>query len=420
MTKEILLNIMYTGTYLEEGNIGHEIINLFKDDNGNNYIYVLPYGSMSKIHNNKIKTILLVRRCNSKIIEILAKATDLEQIAYFNKSCVGEEQERQHRLQVKYIDKNKITYGGLKPYEIFENNENNEIALYTTFKAKNIRKVVSPIYITTDLTNKDCYFMEDIEHFPSQSPKMYISDDKKSYQVLEKIINNDSNWEVKNNTPKVKDVLKNKEIYEEEKNNFIEIIKQEYDELTYSNLFSYIFSSNIPSFYNFAKEVLEIDEFAGNLIIEREKSNIDLLLTDNKNAIVIENKIKSSINGICDRHNIGSKLIQSQLKTYKDYIEKHYLDKNKYYFIFAPNYNHINLENYECGQNYKLIEFSKIYNFFEKNQKLYKNVQYFPEFLFALRRHVKSIDSRHEENMYKRFCNAIEKIKSNQKDFKWI
>ena len=63
MTKEILLNIMYTGTYLEDenANIGHEIINLFKADNGNNYIYILPYGSMSKKHNDKIKSILLLK-----------------------------------------------------------------------------------------------------------------------------------------------------------------------------------------------------------------------------------------------------------------------------------------------------------------------------------------------------------------------
>lgn len=42
--KEILLNIMYNGGYLqsENQNIGHEVINLFQSDNGNNYIYVLP------------------------------------------------------------------------------------------------------------------------------------------------------------------------------------------------------------------------------------------------------------------------------------------------------------------------------------------------------------------------------------------
>lgn len=31
---EILLNIMYAGKYIESDNIGHEIINLFKSDQG--------------------------------------------------------------------------------------------------------------------------------------------------------------------------------------------------------------------------------------------------------------------------------------------------------------------------------------------------------------------------------------------------
>ena len=38
----ILLNIMYTGKYISEYNkIGHEIINLFKADDGNNYISLI-------------------------------------------------------------------------------------------------------------------------------------------------------------------------------------------------------------------------------------------------------------------------------------------------------------------------------------------------------------------------------------------
>lgn len=120
--KEILLNIMYTGTYLEGTNIGHEIINFFKDDNGNNYIYVLHDGSMSKIHNDKIDTILLVRRCTSNTMEILAKATGLTQIAKIKKSFRNKEKEEQHNLQIAYINEHNITYGGMKPYEIFKNN----------------------------------------------------------------------------------------------------------------------------------------------------------------------------------------------------------------------------------------------------------------------------------------------------------
>lgn len=39
----IILNRMYAGSYLDEDeNIGHEVINLFRDDNGSNYIYINP------------------------------------------------------------------------------------------------------------------------------------------------------------------------------------------------------------------------------------------------------------------------------------------------------------------------------------------------------------------------------------------
>lgn len=322
-SKEILLNIMYTGTYLENenANIGHEIINLFKADNGNNYIYVLPYGSMSKKHNDKIKTILLVRRCNSKIIEILAKATDLEQVAYIEKTFKNNKKEyiKQHELQVKYIDENNITFGGVKPYKIYENNEGNDESIYITFKAntvRTVRKDLNPIYITTDKNNSNCHFMEDVDHFPSQSPKMYIQEKTKAFEVLENIINDETLWD-KNTTPKVQEIIDDIKDDTDNKYNFINIIKKENDELVFSNLFKYIFDSNPNAFIKFVKEVLEIKDFSNDFMVLREKANIDLLILDKNNAIVIENKIKSSINGICERHDIGSELIQSQLKNIK-------------------------------------------------------------------------------------------------------
>lgn len=414
MTKEILLNIMYTGTYLEDenANIGHEIINLFKADNGNNYIYILPYGSMSKKHNDKIKSILLVKRCSSKIIEIIAKATDLKQVAYIQEAFTKDERQSQHQFQLDYLDKNKITYGGLKQYKICEHNKGNDECIYVTFKANCIRKASKPIYITTDKSNFDCYFMEDVEHFPSQSPKMYIKEGTKGFDVLEGIINDDTLWEDKNTTPKVQEILNKRKNKNESANNFIDIIQKQNDELVFSNLFKYIFDANPSVFSKFAKEVLGIDNFSSNFCTLREKENIDLLLLSNDKAIVIENKIKSNINGICERHDIGSKLVQSQLADYHKYVEKNHSEKERYYFIFAPNYNHIKLENYKCGEYYKLIEFSKIYKFFEKNKSLYKKIPYFSEFLYALKKHIKSIDSSHEEIMHERFADAILKIKN--------
>ena len=40
---EILINQLFAGAYLQEGtNIGHEVINLFRDDNDENYLYITP------------------------------------------------------------------------------------------------------------------------------------------------------------------------------------------------------------------------------------------------------------------------------------------------------------------------------------------------------------------------------------------
>lgn len=54
--------------------------------------------------------------------------------------------------------------------------------------------------------------------------------------------------------------------------------------------------------------------------IEREKENISLLISDKYNYVVIENKIKSSINGINERHDIYSNQVQSQLKKYYQFV----------------------------------------------------------------------------------------------------
>ena len=209
-------------------------------------------------------------------------------------------------------------------------------------------------------------------------------------------------------------------------------MKKDHDELCYSNLLQHFFSVKPKIFKKFAKKVLNITNLSENYKILREWKNIDILIDDkeNKNVIVIENKIKSGINRVEDRHNIGSDLVQSQLKTYYEYVvngieyKKNNLvdidDKEnnkykeytgKYFFIFAPDYNHINLKNYDCGKLYTLIEYSKIFKFFEEYKEELKEVPYFNEFLYALQKHTKPIDNSNEEEMMKRF---LAKIKSKK------
>lgn len=409
---EILLNIMYNGDYLmsDNKNIGHEVINLFQSDNGNNYIYVLPYGCMAKEHNDKIETIVLVKRHNASLLEILAKAEELEQIIHLDDTrpnC----QERIHKEQIKHIKNNDIKYGGIYLHEIMNDNDGSDIAFYVTFKAKRIVKPKKRIFLTVDNKedtkhSKNCkniHILKDVENFAKQSPKMYINSvsDKKAYNTLNKIINNADFWKRKKDSRKV-----NMDIKTSKENAFIDIIKKGYDELSYSNLFQYIFNADRKLFYNFTKDVLKVT-MNGNYVVERETGNIDLLIYNYKKVIVIENKIKSGINGIC--FDEDGKIIGSQLGKYQTYVDDKFSDDKykKSYFVFTPDYNIIDLKVYDKNKNYKLIKYSTIYEFFHKNRANCRDIPYYKEFLYALEKHVKEIDNNNDIDAERRFVKAI-------------
>ena len=55
----IIINRMFSGGYLNES-LGHEIINLFKADNGRHYIYVNPYGTINEDAKNAHKVLLVL------------------------------------------------------------------------------------------------------------------------------------------------------------------------------------------------------------------------------------------------------------------------------------------------------------------------------------------------------------------------
>ena len=406
--KEILLNIMYNGDYLqsENQNIGHEIINLFQDDNGNNYIYVLPYGNMAEKHNDKIETILLVKRHNACLLEILAKAENLEQIIKLTGSR-PECEKVIHKKQIEYIKQNKITYEGVLLYEIMGQNEGIENEFYVTFKAEKIIRPKKRIFISTEVNNENCFRL-DISHFPKQSPKMYISniENEKAYNELNEIIKDENLWNRNRNKKKVE----LPQTTQSPDKNFIDIIKKGYDELSYSNLFQYIFTANAELFHKFVKEVLKV-EFSNNYIVERERNNIDLLVHDSNNVVVIENKIKSGINGICC--NGRGEIIKTQLDKYVKYIEKEkeFKKKQKAYFVFVPDYNLIDLEEYDKYKKYKIVKYSEIYQFFESYRKshrrAYQEIPYFDEFLYALKKHASDTDNNNDIEIEARFIKAI-------------
>ena len=396
--REILLNLMYAGEYLEnKDNIGHEIINLFQCDNGNNYVYVLPWGMMGKQHNDKIDAILLARRHTSSKIEILAKAVGLKQVAYV-KTTGKKDRASLHQSGLKYVIDNKIKYGGVYLKDIpFGDNE----PVFITFQADKIVKAQKTFYITTkksDIINSYSFLLPDVKNFSRQSLKMYFSSKKHrlTYKLLYKLINTPSLWG-KSITPIEPGRISSN------KTNFLQIIKKEYDELSFSNMFAYIFESNPNGFKKFVHKCLGVSNWGKDFEIKREYKNIDILLSDGKQALIIENKIKSGLN--------GKKEDKDQLDKYWQIIAKdsNYKGFKQYGFVFVPDYNADVIENVKKQHKgkYICIPYSKIYNFFEKYRVLYTGVPYYDEFLSAIKKHTSPVDNYLEEDTYNKFLAAI-------------
>ena len=208
-------------------------------------------------------------------------------------------------------------------------------------------------------------------------------------------------WEKENTTEKIQ-----ANRYDtDNNNNFLKIIRKEYDELVFSNLLAHYFMQSPKVFAAFCKETLGIKSIDQNYTIEREtQDNIDLLIQDRNNVIVIENKIKSGINGI--RHDVYSNEIQSQLCKYYDFANDIANGRTVSCFIFSPDYNYLDIKNYKASQYYKVIKYSEIYKFFLKQDTAVFD-KYFDDFLKGMYKHTLMVDSELFEEMRRRFAIRI-------------
>lgn len=448
----ILFNKMNTGSYDNE-NIGHEIINYFKADNGYEYIYILPYGGIGYHQTDKIKHILLTGSLSNGRIEIIAKIPNLNPENQVFKNGNGHyltnhknekmninshnKNKKNHEIQIKEIDKESVFYHDLPIYKIMEDNYGAEEAIYYSFKCKdNIFKPKRPLFITNikedeDIKNNIYYINNNV-----QRSKGYLSNSSNSsdYKKIVNIINDEALWEKKDNTPTVDEFLEDylKDMNKENNNesNFINIIKKHYDELAFSNMFEYFIKrddkvlKNLVSFLvNSKVNKSEVEK----ALITREENNIDLIIRTQNHFIVIENKIKSSINGIKKE---SDKISETQLDKYYRYAEfltgdnkalnkndnfirKYTTDLNKKtsYFIFTPNYNNINLSKYDKHNIYQVIKYSTLHKFFKENRPTNfinkKEEYYYDDFINALEFHSQEKDSYIYKKIQDRFIDAI-------------
>lgn len=263
---EILLILMFAGEWLDK-NIGHEIINMFRADDGDNYIYVNPYGTFQKSHSGKIKKILLGRYLKGrKMVKIIAKADDLEELVDVSSPT--------RESQLKSCE--NITYGGESIADIFKQ-LNDPTKVFVSFKAKNYRKANKDIYISYDsncseeddenqqntnqyiihIGNKKTKDGEKPIYPPRDSLKGYYvqyGDTHDAFELLnKKLFEGEADlWEEENTSSRIEP----DKVQEDINYNFLILIRKEDDELSFSNLIAHYLSSKFRLLQDFTKKYL--------------------------------------------------------------------------------------------------------------------------------------------------------------------
>lgn len=467
---EILINKMYTGRYLKD-NVGHEVINFYKDDNGDSYVYVMPYGGISSKHVEKIGWIFLTGAKETikiedkfySALEILAlrevesialKEREKEKLGDFRKKQKDETKEHYKHFCEKWEDEHKeqikknIKYDGVEVGKIFKDNQGDSTSIYVTYKVKNeIKRPNKKMYFVKTLDNKkiketDAIYIPISKELPGSSCKGYITpkkEEKANYDVVKEYINGEY-W-VKSEAKSVKEIKTSE--YEKE-SCFFEKMGKENDETAYTNMLYYFFNKDkiFNEFIEFVnKNNKIIIEKNDNYIIQKEKfvlykenkdkkekrGRMDLVAYGNDNIIIIENKIKSNLNGKQSDNT-------TQITTYYKAIEKREkelfkseeIDKERTIkiLILVPNYKKREIEKEiekeiqnkakEISKDIiEIVTYEELYNFFNSIKKKENDLE---EFIKALKLHTyESFREKFEEETLRKFKMKIDKAKNKQK-----
>ena len=440
----ILMVCMFRGNYLRE-KLGHEIINLFRADNKKHYIYVNPWGHVNEKDYGKIETILLVRYVGNRKVKIIAKAWNLSD-SYSGVKGRHSRKERtpQDLLEIKkgqMKDCEEIKYGGKKLADIFNYaEENDKQGILVSYEAGDFRRAKDDERLYVDYSNK-----EEMGNPGCHSLRGYYpcnSDDKRKknvYKKLTEIINDDSCWKEKDNSEMIdiRGTIK-------KQFNILNVIGKEDDELAFSNWFSYLLNENPAMLKDFARSVLNC-ELSSQAYVLREEKNIDLLIVDpgTNSLVVIENKIKSGINGAKKKQedlpttqmNDSNTELDSEKTNNYNQLDKYKENANKIakdigfpdethpkFYAFLPNYNKREEDTYK-SKGYEVVWYKEIRNFFscilaqKRDDLKYLDLDggfdlfVLNEFVKALARHESEFPDHLFEDTYSLFVETISKTK---------
>ena len=349
-----VFNKVFTGKYLDH-NLGHEVINFIKMDNGERYIYLNPWGNCNKQHYKKCRYVFHIIKVNYE------DENENENTSYYELMAVSEIDTEFNNMSESKMD---IKYQGLPISEIFKSPNDNATTLYT-FKASKYYKPKEKYRI---LFKFNCSPPDD-QKKENKENKL----DKKIIKVLMRCYPKHHIAYSKDVDAEILKGLRESEYLEEkndEEENDLKNDEQCFAVISDRTNLENSMSNQIVYFLNQNKEFL--DDFIEllnkkvpsnkidkneleNMEIIREEHNIDILLKSETDVIVIENKIDSKINGK------GKSKKESQLSNYYKYVSKQYKNLKKHFFILKPNYNHIQKNKFKNGDDYKIISYDELY-----------------------------------------------------------
>lgn len=375
---QIVLNKIFAGSFLDY-NLGHELINFIKDDKGQRYVYLNPWGERSEKAAEETEYAFHIIESSSN-----KKEGDYELVAI---SKIDKNVDTIYNKN-KYLEKTKSPiYNGHTFYEIFHCGSDSDKAHVYSYKAskfwlpKDNKKILIKISCEEakfEEKNEDevvlhlmCNPQHNICYADASGKITYTATRNKNtdIDVLQKLllskyvkINNQSIDLSDIDDEQCFSVISGRTNLEVSTSNQIAYFLQRDSNLTYLFLNKFLGVSDIKK-----KEKFEI-------IREKEK-NIDLLFKSKNHIVVVENKIDSYINGINKKTGVNSKK-ESQLSKYYSHIEKKYKSiENRKYFILAPGYSEITQDilnqEYENGIKYTLKKYNDLFN-------ILKDVSYKP------------------------------------------
>ena len=440
----IVLNRMYVGDYLST-NLGHEVINLFKADNGNHYVYLNSTGNFASVHKGKIGYMLFVKYHKEDEMEVIGMATELEEVVGSDQS-LGQNykilNKTIHAAQKEFIENEPdggVKYGEVSILDIFNNAEQQSI--FITYKAGKVYKPVKELRIflrygenaQNEVVGNNHYFALKSYNLPKTSLKSYIYPDNLEAKnadynnILDSLIKNTSLWTSKGiekvnvenaQIPQDVSIFDICQIQNDE-NRFSYALAYFMMQKKYRELWQMFFSAHgiaLDNNYTVAREEsAKIEDDKWNHAEKPGGGRIDLLIRDKKNVVVIENKIKSDINTKESDKDGGT----TQLNRYVNYVE--WLIKScdgakptPHFVILTPQYN-IPEVGEDMKKIYSTITYHDLYYFLLKNKSVFEMDRNFVDFHNAMFRHThNNVNDYLYYEMMEKFAQRIKEARDNK------